>query len=685
MAKVIAVHIDQNGLNKFYLNAGYMLAYAKKFGHSAEFFMENADSTVISSAGAIKNANPDCVIFTLAKYNYNISISLADWIKKIAPEVLIIFGGFFAVGNAELLLSKYKFIDGCFLSEGEESLLSVLTNIDNGKSVFENVNHVAFCNKASAKVERIFNHTEQIDLNLIPSPYEDIIDPVEMNKQYGCVYISSSRGCKFACTYCYHPLIRKRIRHYDINYVVEEIKSISHKFNRSEEILIDFWDDFFISDRDYTINLCREIEKRNDEFGCTVKIKIDTRIDYIDEELLNFLKKANVYFIGFGLENIDITILSEMNKLGTDATSEDYVNFLSKFYGILEKCKELGIRTGLYIIHGWHNETLKMAKNTLKFCEKLEPNEIHQNQLAYYKGSKIYPVGYEDQFYLQYFSNPELYKYNLDKVPDSKLDPFIEHYNANHKFLILTGICDSKENFGSRDYFQNIIVQGTLDGKFIYENCYMSTCISLFDKNMKTFFIQSTPLHDLRFDEVLDSQKVLVKVDKWHKISKKSVLSNKNKLCFYPVNLSNTEKLKNYIASGRMNLIPQNVCAISEKCACENNYRIFVASDSNFYTCNDGIMLGTQKDSAKVILRNYEEIKRKNEKLYDCKNCEIREKCSKCPKLLQLHGKDYCNHMRKSNFSVYQKYMTYLEKRFYYERPDSTKDFYFADKKMGEK
>jgi hypothetical protein len=31
MAKVIAVHIDQNGLYKFYLNAGYMLAYAKKF------------------------------------------------------------------------------------------------------------------------------------------------------------------------------------------------------------------------------------------------------------------------------------------------------------------------------------------------------------------------------------------------------------------------------------------------------------------------------------------------------------------------------------------------------------------------------------------------------------------------------------------------------------------------------
>lgn len=681
MAKVIAVHIDQNGLYKFYLNAGYMLAYAKKFGHSAEFFMGNADSTVISSAEDIKNANPDCVIFTLAKYNYNISISLADQIKKIAPEVLIIFGGFFAAGNAELLLSKYKFIDGCFLSEGEESLLSVLKNIDIGNFCFENVNHVAFRNNTSAKVEQIFNYTEQIDLNFIPSPYEDIIDAVEMNRQYGCVYISSSRGCKFSCTYCYHPLIRKRIRHYDINHVVEEIKSISHKFNRSEEILIDFWDDFFISDRDYTINLCREIEKRNNEFGCTVKIKIDTRIDYIDEELLNFLKKANVYFIGFGLENTDISILSEMNKLGSDATSEDYVNFLSKFHDILKICKKLSIRTGLYIIHGWHNETLKMAKNTLKFCENLEPDEIHQNQLAYYKGSKIYPEGYENQFYLQYFNNPELYKYNLDKVPDSKLDPFIEHYNANHKFLILTGICASKEKSACRDYFQNVIVQGSLDGKFIYENCRMSTCISLFNKNMDIFFIQSTPLHNLRFDESLDSQKVMLKVDKWHKISKKTVFSDKNKFYFYPVNLSNTEQLKKYIASGQMNIIPQNVCAISAKCACENNFRIFVSSDSKIYTCKDGITLGTQKNSAKEILSNYKEIKRKNEELYGCKNCEIRDSCSKCPKLLKLHGKDYCNHMKKENISVYQKYLIYLEKRFYYERPDSTKDFYFTDKK----
>lgn len=286
MAKVLAVHIDQNGLYKFYLNAGYMLSYVKKFGHSANFFIAKPDTTILLAAETIKKSNPNCVIFTLAKYNYNISISLAFEIKKIAPKIIIIFGGFFAAGNAKLLLSKYNFIDGCFLSEGEESLLKILTNIENHKAVFENVNHIAFHNRYSNEIVQIFYPTEQIDLNLIPSPYNEIIDAVEMNKQYGCIYIASSRGCKFSCTYCYHPLIRKKVRHFNINYVVEEIKLISQKFKKNEEILIDFWDDFFISDRNYTINLCREIEKRNNEFGCTVKIKIDTRIDYIDEELL---------------------------------------------------------------------------------------------------------------------------------------------------------------------------------------------------------------------------------------------------------------------------------------------------------------------------------------------------------------------------------------------------------------
>mgnify|MGYP004555373585 CR=1 FL=1 len=679
MAKVLAIHIDQNGQYKYYLNAGYLLSYVKKYGHDVIFFIGDSDITIKESACQIMSNNPDCIIFTLAKYNYNISISLSAEIKKLSESVKILFGGFFAAGNAELILKKYLFVDACFLSEGEKTLLSILNNINDKKITYENVNHIAYRCLNTNKIVRVFNPVEQIELNEIPTPYNGIIDPVQMNQQYGCVYISSSRGCKFACTYCYHPLIRKKIRHFDINHVVGEIKLISNKFNKNEEILIDFWDDFFISDRDYTIMLCKKIKEVQSSFGCTVKIKVDTRIDYIDNELLNYMKLANFYFIGFGLENTNPVILNEMCKLGTEATKKDYVEFLSRFKPVLAKCKELKIRTGLYIIHGWHNETLKMAKKTLKFCECLSPDEIHQNQLTYYKGSKIYPKNYDDEFYLYYYKNPELYKYNLDKVPDSRLDPFIEHFSANHKFLILTGIKDSKQTINDAKYFQNVIFEGELSGKFIYDNCKMNTCISLLSPDNKTLFIQTAPLYETRYDKNLSFKSASVLADKWHRLSRKNVFKSNKNNSFYPVEIKNN-KFSKYMAKGVMNCIPQDICSIGYKCACEDNFRIFVDVQKNILTCKNGIILGTQDDSAEKILIKYNEIKDKNEKKFGCNTCVLKDCCSKCPKMLKKYGNNYCKAMENKMFDSYQKHLQYLEKRYYYERPENTKDFYFVKK-----
>lgn len=681
MAKVLAIHIDQNGQYKYYLNAGYMLSYVKKYGHEASFFIGNSDININESARQIMSNTPECIIFTLAKYNYNISISLSSEIRKISESVKIIFGGFFAAGNAELILNKYLFIDACFLSEGEKTLLSILNNINDKKQIYENVNHIAYRCSDKNKIVKVFDSVEQIDLDEIPSPYNGIIDPVKMNQQYGCVYISSSRGCKFACTYCYHPLIRRKIRHFNVNHVVNEIKLISDKFNKNEEILIDFWDDFFISDRNYTISLCKKIKKFKSTFGCTIRIKVDTRIDYIDNELLDYMKQANFYFIGFGLENTNPTILNEMCKLGTEATKKDYIEFLAKFKPILTRCKELKIRTGLYIIHGWHNETLKMARKTLRFSESLFPDEIHQNQLAYYKGSKIYPKNYNDDFYLYYYKNPELYKYNLDKIPDSKLDPFIEHFSANHKFLVLTGVKDKKQVITNTKYFQNVIFEGELSGKFIYNNCKMNACISLLSPDNNTLFIQTTPLYEARYDMSLSFENASSLADKWHKVSRKSIFFSNKKNSFYPIDIKNN-KISRYMKKGIMNCIPQDICSIGYKCACEDNFRILVDVQKNILTCKDGIFLGSQNDSAEQILIKYNKIKIENEKKFGCDNCDLKDCCSKCPKMLQKYGNNYCKVMKNKIFNSYQKYLQYLEKRYYYERPESTKDFYFVNNNM---
>lgn len=679
MANVIAIHIDGNGQYKYNLNAGYMLSYVVANNHKGKFFIGKSDISVADSAKQIISENPDCIIFTFAKYNHYISIALSKELKNLNPDVKIFFGGFFAAGNAELILSNYSFIDGCFLSEGEETLLAVLNNISTNKDFFEGVNHIAYFDKETKTVKRIFKVTEQIDLSKIPSPYNDIIDPVVMNQQYGCVFLASSRGCKFACTYCFHPLLRKKIRHFDLEQVVQSIKTISSKFKKTDTILIDFWDDFFISDRDYTIALCKRIEEETRSFNCTVKIKIDTRIDYIDEEVLIYLKRANIYYIGFGLENAIPKILQEMNKLGENISEQKYIDFLAKFKPILNICKKMKIRTGVYIIHGWHNETLTQAKQTLEFCENLHPDEIHQHNLAYYKGSKIYPSGYENEYYLYAHKNPELYKYNLDMIPESKLDPFIKHYKANHRMLILTGVQDSRTKITNETKFQNLVCLGDTRQDFIYKNSKMNACVSLMDSKQNAFYFQISPLHEAAFDEEFSFKKYSSLDDKLHIIRKAPFLPKKNTFFFYEINLKNTKKLNKYLSKGNMNSIPMNICSIYDKCGAEQNYRIFVGTDGDIYTCPNGVKLGTQDNSSEEINKKYNEILQNNKVKYGCNSCSVKDFCSKCPKLLNKYGTKYCDFMKKRRIGTYQKYLIYLETRYYFESPVTTQDFFFEE------
>ena len=680
MAKVLAIHIDQNGLYKFYLNAGYMLSYVKARGHDAEFFIGNANLSIYDAAEEILLHCADCIIFTLAKYNFKISISLALEIKRISKKIKILFGGFFASGNSDIILSKYKF-DGCLLSEGEETLLGILDNIDKGNLLYKDVNHIAFFDNKLNKVVKQSIFTEQIDLNKIPSPYLEIIDPVEMNNQHGCVYVSSSRGCKFSCTYCYHPLLRKNIRYFDITHVVEEIKIISMKFNKKDIVLIYFWDDFFISDRNYTINLCKEIKNKSNEFGCTIKIKIDTRIDSIDIELLKYLKMANVCFIGFGLENTNIKILQEMNKLGANAQREDCIAFLNKFNPVLNMCKHFKINTCLYIINGWHNETLRMAKATLKFAEALQPTEIHQNQLTYYKGTKIYPKDYSNEFYLSYYNSPKLYKYDLNKIPDSRFNPFIEHFKSNYKFLILTGMHTSKQKILNKNYFQNVICEGDIDSSFLYKNCKMNSNISLISDDQKIFIVPTIPLHGIIPNDVISFKKLFPFEDKWHIIYRENIIFNNfNKIKFYLIGIKNEKKLRKCILSDKYVLIPRDICAIYNRCACEDNFRVYIENGIKIYSCKNGVLLGTRKDSAKIILEKYKKLKMENEKKYGCQLCKIRNNCSKCFKMLKIYGNKYCSYMKRRDINIYKKYLLFLEKKFYYGSIENSRDFYFVSK-----
>ena len=68
----------------------------------------------------------DMVAFSCYIWNIGFILRIASSLKKIAPNVKIIFGGPEVSFDSEIYMNKYRFIDAVIRGEGEETLCGLL-------------------------------------------------------------------------------------------------------------------------------------------------------------------------------------------------------------------------------------------------------------------------------------------------------------------------------------------------------------------------------------------------------------------------------------------------------------------------------------------------------------------------------------------------------------------------------
>ena len=150
--------------------------------------------------------------------------------------------------------------------------------------------------------------------------------------------LMTSCGCPFQCIFCF-KFFGNHIRRYSVAHVMTEIRDmLAHKVNSFFII-----DQLFTEDRNFVIELCNKIieEKINFSWSC------QTRIDHIDSELLQIMKKAGCSGIWIGIESVTDEVLS-LNKKGT--TYQQIVD------GI-DLLKEIDINFNVFFMLGMPGET----------------------------------------------------------------------------------------------------------------------------------------------------------------------------------------------------------------------------------------------------------------------------------------------------------------------------------------
>jgi anaerobic magnesium-protoporphyrin IX monomethyl ester cyclase len=186
-------------------------------------------------------------------------------------------------------------------------------------------------------------------------------------------FIVPSRGCPAGCIFCIkHVSYQFSTRLRSPHLIVEEMLKLKALGVKT----IHMYADLFTVSRDHTIELCNLLikEKVNLPWMC------NSRVDFVDEEMLTLMAKAGCTWISWGIESHNEAVLKHAHK-GINP---------EKVITSLNWAKKAGIRNWGYFIIGLPGETEASIRETVDFAKKLPVDLVLFHIAAPYPGTPFF-------------------------------------------------------------------------------------------------------------------------------------------------------------------------------------------------------------------------------------------------------------------------------------------------------
>ncbi|MBT8171836.1 B12-binding domain-containing radical SAM protein, partial [Candidatus Bathyarchaeota archaeon] len=319
----------------------------------------------------ITKRQPNIVGITSTTLTYKSALQIVTIAKEVRPNCLTILGGCHVTFWDENALKECPSLDVVVRKEGENTMLELVQQLEAGKSYFDVVGLT--CRKNGTIVKNPDRPYIE-DLDSLPFPAHHLW-PLDRLRKYGNVIfpLMTSRGCVYWCEFC--SAVRMFGRAYRMRSpknVVDEMQFL-HKTYGAKTFT--FYDDAFTVDQSRVEEICREIHDRN------LKVTWDcgTRVDMVTKELLQKMKEAGCIAVWFGVEAGSQKVIDSMGK-GFTAT---------KTMNAFKMAKEVGLMTIASVVFGFPGETKETAKETIKFIEKINPDDVGYYIATPYPGTPM--------------------------------------------------------------------------------------------------------------------------------------------------------------------------------------------------------------------------------------------------------------------------------------------------------
>ena len=214
------------------------------------------------------------------------------------------------------------------------------------------------------------------DLDDMPIPMHELLPLQSYRMPYikgPFTFIVTSRGCPAGCTYCIkHVSYQYSTRIRSPKLIMEEMWTLK-KLGINN---IHMYSDLFTVNRDQVIELCKLMIEEDIQ----IKWTSNSRVDFVDEEMLTLMGKAGCRLISWGIESGNEQILKHARKGA----------YPDKAERALRWAKKAGIMNWGYFIIGLPGETEETIKETIAFAKKLPLDIALFHVAAPYPGTPFF-------------------------------------------------------------------------------------------------------------------------------------------------------------------------------------------------------------------------------------------------------------------------------------------------------
>lgn len=387
----MALNVTFFALGTEQLGISQLSAIAKREGHkvdlafSAQLFHDRFNLEIPAIAPffddtanvyeAIRKQQPDVLAFGALTSTYQWGLQVAEYAKKINPDIKVVFGGVHPSAVPDLVLKRPQ-IDYVVAGEADVAFAKILTQIEQQDYTTPILN-TRYKSPQGNVIRGIQSGFIQ-DLDSLPF-YDKVL--WEEHVRIGDLYLTmASRGCPYRCTFCFNNFFAKlpeeksgkyvRIR--SVQHMMAELKYAKRRYNLK---WIDFQDDVFTTSKSWLKEFLTEYKRE-----INLPFQILTHPRYFDEDIAKWLKDAGCQWIQMGVQSMDESFKKDV------LMRYEKSDHISQALQLMNKYK---LNAKVDHMFGLPDEPISAQETALNLYSKHTPKRVQTFWTCYLPGTEM--------------------------------------------------------------------------------------------------------------------------------------------------------------------------------------------------------------------------------------------------------------------------------------------------------